>query len=83
MTRLAQRAAEVAGERDHRIDHERARPVVRSKLLKDNPKIATVLDSVSAKLTTVELTRLNLQVADDRPPADAADGWLRAHTIIG
>jgi glycine betaine/choline ABC-type transport system substrate-binding protein len=41
-----------------------------------------LLNAVSAQLTTRELTRLNLQVADGRAPADVAAGWLRAHTII-
>jgi osmoprotectant transport system substrate-binding protein len=59
-------------------------PVVRREVLDAyGPPLVRLLNAVSAQLTTIELTRLNLQVADGRPPADAAAGWLRAHTIIG
>jgi len=58
-------------------------PVLRRKLLDAyGPGLINLVNSVSAQLTTVELTRLNRQVADGRPAADAADAWLRAHTII-
>jgi osmoprotectant transport system substrate-binding protein len=59
-------------------------PVVRREVLDAyGPPLVRLLNAVSAQLTTIELTRLNLQVADGEPPADAAAGWLRAHTIIG
>lgn len=59
-------------------------PVVRREVVDAyGPSLVRLLNAVSARLTTIELTRLNLQVADGRPPADAAAGWLRAHTIIG
>jgi osmoprotectant transport system substrate-binding protein len=59
-------------------------PVLRRELLVAyGPRLVNLLNAVSAQLTTVELTRLNLQVADGRPAADTAAGWLRAHTIIG
>jgi osmoprotectant transport system substrate-binding protein len=59
-------------------------PVVRREVLDAyGPPLVGLLNAVSTQLTTLELTRLNLQVADGRPPADAAAGWLRAHTIIG
>jgi osmoprotectant transport system substrate-binding protein len=59
-------------------------PVVRREVLDAyGPPLVGLLNAVSAQLTTVELTRLNLQVADGRPAADAAAGWLRAHAIIG
>ena len=59
-------------------------PVLRRELLDVyGPPLLSLVDAVSAQLTTVELTRLNLQVADGRPAADAAGAWLRAHTIIG
>jgi osmoprotectant transport system substrate-binding protein len=59
-------------------------PVVRREVLDAyGPPLVRLLNAVSAQLTTIELTRLNLQVADGRPAADAAAGWLRAHTIIG
>jgi osmoprotectant transport system substrate-binding protein len=59
-------------------------PVVRREVVDAyGPSLVRLLNAVSAQLTTTELTRLNLQVADGRSPADAAAGWLRAHTIIG
>jgi osmoprotectant transport system substrate-binding protein len=59
-------------------------PVVRREVVDAyGPPLVRLLNAVSAQLTTRELTRLNLQVADGQPPADAAEGWLRAHTIIG
>jgi osmoprotectant transport system substrate-binding protein len=59
-------------------------PVVRREVLDAyGPSLVRLLNAVSAQLTTIELTRLNLQVADGRRAADAAAGWLRAHTIIG
>jgi osmoprotectant transport system substrate-binding protein len=58
-------------------------PVVRREVVDAyGPSMVRLLNAVSAQLTTVELTILNLQVADGRSPADAASGWLRAHTII-
>jgi osmoprotectant transport system substrate-binding protein len=59
-------------------------PVLRREILDAySPALVRLLNMVSAQLTTAELTKLNLQVADGQPPADAAAGWLRAHTIIG
>jgi osmoprotectant transport system substrate-binding protein len=59
-------------------------PVLRRELLDAyGPRLVSLVNTVSARLTTVELTRLNLQVSDGRLPADAAAAWLRAHTIIG
>jgi osmoprotectant transport system substrate-binding protein len=59
-------------------------PVVRREVVDAyGPPLVRLLNAVSAQLTTRELTRLNLQVADGQPAADAASGWLRAHTIIG
>jgi osmoprotectant transport system substrate-binding protein len=58
-------------------------PVLRRELLDAyGPRLVSLVNAVSAQLTTVELTRLNRQVADGRPAAEAADAWLRAHTII-
>jgi osmoprotectant transport system substrate-binding protein len=58
-------------------------PVVRREVVDAyGPSMVRLLNAVSAQLTTVELTRLNLAVADGRAPADAASSWLRAHTII-
>jgi osmoprotectant transport system substrate-binding protein len=59
-------------------------PVLRRELLDIyGPPLVRLCNAVSAQLTTAELTRLNLQVADGQPAAEAASGWLRAHTIIG
>jgi osmoprotectant transport system substrate-binding protein len=59
-------------------------PVVRREVLDAyGPPMVTLLNAVSAKLTTAELTKLNRQVAEGRPAADAVAAWLRAHTIIG
>lgn len=59
-------------------------PVLRREVLDAyGPPLVRLCNAVSAQLTTTELTRLNLQVADGQPAAEAASGWLRAHTIIG
>jgi osmoprotectant transport system substrate-binding protein len=59
-------------------------PVLRREVLDAyGPPLVRLLNAVSAQLTTAELTRLNLQVAEGETPARAAEGWLRAHTIIG
>ncbi|MFL5793981.1 MAG: glycine betaine ABC transporter substrate-binding protein [Actinomycetota bacterium] len=59
-------------------------PVVRREVLDVyGPQLVRLVNAVSAKLTTGELTRLNLQVLDGQPAADAASAWLRAHTIVG
>jgi osmoprotectant transport system substrate-binding protein len=59
-------------------------PVVRREVLDAyGPPLVRLVNSVSARLTTAELTELNLQVADGRPAASVAEGWLRAHAIIG
>jgi osmoprotectant transport system substrate-binding protein len=59
-------------------------PVLRREILQAyGPGLVRLLNAVSARLTTAELTKLNLQVAEGQPAADAAAAWLRAHTIIG
>ncbi len=59
-------------------------PVLRRQVLDAyGPSLVRLCNAVSAQLTTTELTRLNLQVANGQPAAEAASGWLRAHTIIG
>jgi osmoprotectant transport system substrate-binding protein len=59
-------------------------PVVRREVVDAyGPRLVRLLNAVSARLTTKELTRLNLQVAKGQPAADAVASWLRAHTIIG
>ena len=48
-------------------------PVVRREILDAyGPALVRLLNAVSAQLTTLELTGLNLQVADGQPAADAA-----------
>ena len=59
-------------------------PVLRREVLDAyGPALIRLCNAVSAQLTTAELTRLNLQVAEGQPAAEAASAWLRAHTIIG
>jgi len=59
-------------------------PVVRRELLDAyGPPLVRLLNTISAQLTTAELSRLNLQVAKGQVASAAAEGWLRAHTIIG
>ena len=59
-------------------------PVIRREVLDVyGPGLVSLVNSVSAQLTTTELTRLNLQVLQGQPAAEAASAWLRAHTIIG
>jgi len=58
-------------------------PVIRREVVDAyGPPLVRLLNAVSAKLTTPELTSLNRQVADGQAAADVAAGWLRAHTII-
>jgi osmoprotectant transport system substrate-binding protein len=58
-------------------------PVVRRVVLDAyGPPLVRIVNAVSAQLTTPELAKLNLQVADGRSAAEVAAGWLRAHTII-
>jgi osmoprotectant transport system substrate-binding protein len=58
-------------------------PVLRREVVDAyGPPLVRLLNSVSVRLTTPELARLNLQVADGQAPAAAAAGWLRAHAII-
>ena len=59
-------------------------PVIRREILDlYGPALVSLVNSVSAQLTTTELTRLNRQVLEGQPAADAASVWLRAHAIIG
>jgi osmoprotectant transport system substrate-binding protein len=58
-------------------------PVIRQAVLDKNPEVKTILDSVSAKLTQVELIALNKAVAvDKQDPADAAKAWLTAQGLL-
>jgi osmoprotectant transport system substrate-binding protein len=59
-------------------------PVVRREVVDAyGPPLVRLVNAVSARLTTAELTRLNREVAEGRPAADAVAAWLRAHAIIG
>jgi osmoprotectant transport system substrate-binding protein len=59
-------------------------PVLRREVVDAyGPPLVRLLNAVSAQLTTVELTQLNLQVAKGQPAADAVGAWLRAHPIVG
>ena len=59
-------------------------PVVRREVLDAyGPPLVRLVNSVSAPLTTGQLTALNLQVAKGQAAASVAEGWLRAHTVIG
>jgi osmoprotectant transport system substrate-binding protein len=59
-------------------------PVVRREIVDAyGPRLVRLLNAVSARLTTAELTGLNRQVAEGAPAADAVEAWLRVHTIIG
>lgn len=59
-------------------------PVVRNDLLSKAPAdFTSVLNNVSSKLTTEELTQLNRQVGVDKKDAkDAAAAWLKAKGIV-
>jgi osmoprotectant transport system substrate-binding protein len=56
-------------------------PIVRTKVL--DPDITRLLNDVSAKLTTAELSKLNKQVGiDKQDPAAAAEGWLKEQQLL-
>jgi osmoprotectant transport system substrate-binding protein len=58
-------------------------PVVRQQVVdRYGPALVRVLDAVSARLTTADLSGLNrLVVAADQPPSEVATGWLRDNQI--
>jgi osmoprotectant transport system substrate-binding protein len=57
-------------------------PVVRREIVDAyGPPLVRLVNAVSAKLSTADLTSLNRQVADGQPAAQVAMAWLRAHTI--
>jgi osmoprotectant transport system substrate-binding protein len=58
-------------------------PVVRREVVDAyGPPLVRLVNAVSARLSTADLTSLNRQVADGQPAAQVATAWLRAHTII-
>jgi osmoprotectant transport system substrate-binding protein len=59
-------------------------PVLRREVVDAyGPRLVRLLNAVSVQLTTAQLTRLNREVAEGKPAADAVETWLRVHTIIG
>jgi len=57
-------------------------PVVRDSVVHAyGPGMAATVDTVSRRLTTHELTALNLQVATGRSPAAVAAAWLTEHGL--
>jgi osmoprotectant transport system substrate-binding protein len=60
-------------------------PMLRREVLDAyGPALVRLLDAVSARLTTRDLTALNYQVViEGRSAADAAASWLRRHGIVG
>lgn len=75
---IAQRGLVVLQDDKHIVSADAVIPIGRSKVL--TPDVARVLDGVSAKLTTGDLTSMNRRaiVNKDDPSAIAAD-WLKSH----
>lgn len=64
---------------------ENMAPIVRDDYLAkvDRASFVALLDAVSAKLTTAELTRLGVEVAvNNRDVADVATEWLKANGLL-
>lgn len=58
-------------------------PAVNSGFLKDNPDVATILNKLSATLTTADLAAMDLKLAVDRAkPADVAQEYLSSKGLI-
>ena len=58
-------------------------PVIRQKVVRSDPKIAEVLDSVSAKLTTEAMRKMNAAAVQKKePPAKVARDFLRAEGLL-
>ena len=58
-------------------------PVVRSQILQQGADARTLLNSVTAKLTTADLTDMNKQVGLDHKDAkDVAKAYLQAKSLI-
>ena len=56
-------------------------PVIRTKVATNDVK--SVLDDVSAKLTTTDLTNLNKRaLIDKEDPDKLAQGWLQDHGLM-
>jgi osmoprotectant transport system substrate-binding protein len=58
-------------------------PVIKKDLVDDNPEIAKVIDSVSAKLTTAAMRKMNAAAVDDgKEPADVAADFLADSGLV-
>jgi osmoprotectant transport system substrate-binding protein len=58
-------------------------PVVRKEVLDKNPKLADLLNSISAKLNDETMAKLNASVdVDKKTPEEAAEGFLKANGLI-
>lgn len=63
---------------------ENVTPLVRTEVMsRFGPRVADVLNEVSAALTTEELRSLNAEVSGGRSPQAAAADWLAAHGLHG
>jgi osmoprotectant transport system substrate-binding protein len=54
-------------------------PVIRRAV--DTPQLAKVLNRLSAKLTTAELSKLNVEVSQNQSPATVALAWVKAQGL--
>jgi osmoprotectant transport system substrate-binding protein len=58
-------------------------PVVRKEVLDKNPKIADVLNAISAKLNDETMAKLNASVdVDKKTPEEVAEGFLKSNGLI-
>jgi len=58
-------------------------PVVRKEILDKNPKIADVLNAISAKLNDETMAKLNASVdVDKKTPEEVAEGFLKSNGLI-
>jgi osmoprotectant transport system substrate-binding protein len=58
-------------------------PVVRNQILQQGPDAQALLNSVTSKLTTADLTDMNKQVGIDHKDAkDVAKAYLQAKSLI-
>ncbi len=58
-------------------------PAANSAFIKAHPDVATILDKLSATLTTADLAQLDMQVAVNRQqPADVAKSYLQSKGLL-
>jgi len=61
---------------------ENVTPVVRSETVRRfGQTFVTLVNSVSARLTTIDLGELNLRVSQGQSPETVAADWLRQHGL--